>query len=518
VGVVRASAVRLKGAKIQHGVEHEQGQAGRGDGRDAELLDQQPQQRQAEHEDADADHRVAGQQLGGAAAPQPLTPAFSVLLAGPPCARAARMLEQETICIRGSVEGCVKLIRFACVVAIALGLASPALAAQVAELAKAQAADPAAVYIRASGWVSSAKGPVFVELLTDKDEAAIRLRTADNATPEIHLLDTPYDALKLLADKRMQFLWQPLSEWAGPTLEPMRDRGLVKLRAAAAARRVERPSSSTVESTVRPRVRSVLQLARYLIQIGRSAEAETLLQQELAGIRFKGGTSWSGIEWFSVGGVIASARWERGDSDGTIKQYEFMERTMGASAFTPNAMISRASFLARAGRYGEALSLIDATWAAWNRDNRGVKVAGSDRQFGWIRACALEGLGRHAEAVAAFEPVLRSNDTRDPHYYVEEDSVLKVRGAACMKDSNALATLLEDQLRNDLSPDALVTLQPSFRPKRDLALWEKVRSDPALRKAASERMRELPPEMTAALNSWDDYPAGAGKEPSLTPR
>ena len=87
-----------------------------------------------------------------------------------------------------------------------------------------------------------------------------------------------------------------------------------------------------------------------------------------------------------------------------------------------------------------------------------------------------------------------------------------------MKDSNALATLLEDQLRNDLSPDALVALQPSFRPKRDLALWEKVRSDPALRKAASERMRELPPEMTAALNSWDDYPAGAGKEPSLTPR
>jgi tetratricopeptide (TPR) repeat protein len=378
-----------------------------------------------------------------------------------------------------------------------MGAPNRADAEQLSDLAKAQAADPAAPYIRASAWVQTGNGgPAFVELLTNGDEAALRERTQTNANPKLQLITYPTDVVTLLADKKMQFLWEPLLDWAGGTIEFMRDRTLAKLRVAAAAGNAAQPSSTTSESAVGPKVRSTIQLAQFLIAIGRISEADQMLAGALAH------TKRSSIEWFSLAAWIASARWSAGDDEGAIRQYEFIESTMGNSPYTANAKISRASLLAQSGRYNDALQLIDSTWAAWTRDNREQKISGSYRQFAWIRACALEGLGRHAEARTAFQPVLQSRDTRDPHFVVESDDELTMNGFKCMKDSRAVIGLLKDGLVNDLHPRAVTLLQPGFQPTRDVGFWEEVRSDPELRKAAADRMSVLSPSLSAALNGW----------------
>lgn len=374
--------------------------------------------------------------------------------------------------------------------------------AQIADIAKAQAADPLAPYIKASSWVVTAKGPTFVELAVAQQEAALRVREGANQNPKLEMLSSPWDVLKLLADKRMEFLWQPLSEWAGPNLEKMREQRLTQLRLSAAAGDASAPSSDTSESTVRPKIRAVLQLAEFLIDIGRSEEAENMLQRQLASIEPRKDGSWKAIEWFSVAAWIGSARQKRNDFQGAIAEYALVERRLGNSPYAANATINRAALLVESGHYAQGLAVIDPLWERWSRDNREYKIGGSNRQFAWIRACSLEGLGRHAEADAAFQPVLDSNDTNDPHYVVETDDSLKLRGLVCMKRTSAVIQLLGNQLNNDLSPDGLLFMQPEYRPQRDAEFWNKVRSDPTLIAVARQRMRVLPEEMTPALNGW----------------
>lgn len=369
-------------------------------------------------------------------------------------------------------------------------------------IAKAQAADPLAPYVRASNWLSTAKGAVFVELLIDQDNAALRLRQVSNQNPEIRVLDSPSDVLKLLADKRMQFLWQPLAEWAGPNLEKMRDQHLMRLRVAAAHGDANLPPSTTAESVVRPKVRAILQLARFLMAIGRSSETESILQQQLGTMKVKTDGSWNAIEWFSVAALIGGTRLSRNDFDGAIAEYALIERTLGNSPYADNATINRAALLAQSGHYAEALAAIDPLWVRWSRERRGEKVRGSERQFAWIRACALMGLGRQAEAEAAFEPVIEANKTYDPHFVVETDDTLKLKGLVCMGQTSAVVQMIADQLENGLSPEALLLLQPAYRPQRDSAFWERVRSDPTLISMSSVRARVLPQEMTPALNGW----------------
>ena len=373
--------------------------------------------------------------------------------------------------------------------------------AQIAEIANAQAADPVAPYVRASGWVQTGDGPVFVELMLDDTNAGLRLRSADNADPKINVLE-PRQALDLLADRRMQFLWGPLAEWAGPGLEKMRDRSLAQLRTAAAAGRPGRPPTMTSESAVRPRIRAIVQLANFLTGVGQGAEAERILQDQLLTMKPRTDGSWSAIEWFSVAAAISTSRWERGDSDGAIAQYEFIERTLGNSPYTDNATISRAALLARTGRYDEVLRTIDPLYTRWSSQNREYKVKGSERQFAWIRACALHGLGRHAEAEVAFRPVLEASETRDPHYVIETDDELQIRGLVCMGDVGGVSAMMAAALKDDILTSSVLILQPSYRPNRDVELWAKIRSDENLARLARERMRILPPELTPALNGW----------------
>lgn len=382
---------------------------------------------------------------------------------------------------------------------ISIAICAPANAAR-------GAVDRSARYVKAASWVNGSRyGPAYVELMINGEDAAVRVRSAAKADPEIYILSSPSDVLSLLADKHMQFLWQPLESWAGPGLVPFRDRTIARLQVAAAAGNPKYSPSTTAESTVRSNTRALLQLAYFLAKVGREDEAEQLLRRRLATMKFKGGESWQGIEWFSVAAGIGRSRGWRNDYDGAAAQYQFMERAMGDSPYAVNATINRASLLALGGRYGEALSAIDAAFARYIADSRGAKVPGSERQFAWIRACALAGLGRHTEAEEAFRPLNVERERNTQGFVIEPDSDLQFRARMCMKQERAMIELLSGDLRDDLFTDSvLLTLQPGFQPRRDQALWAAVRSDPGLMTLARERLRELPPEMIPALNGWRD--------------
>jgi tetratricopeptide (TPR) repeat protein len=358
-------------------------------------------------------------------------------------------------------------------------------------------------YVKASAWISGRRGPVHAELLINGDDAAIRVRSADLPS-RVYTVSMPSEVLVLLADKHMEFLWKPLAEWAGPGLEAFRERKLAKLRAVADAGYTPYRARTASESTVRPKIRALLQLANFLAATGRFAEADQLLQQQLDGMKVKGSAGWSGIEWFSVAARIANNRWARGDNEGAIAQYAYMEGAMGNSPYAVNATVNRAAFLAMAGRYGEARPAIESAYARYLKDNRGDKIAGSERQFAWIRACALEGLGRHSEAQAQFRVVMDEREWSDPDFVIESNANVRVRGWTCMKQTEPIVAYLKDSARNDLFAAALMVLQPARRMKRDQELWTKVRADPELARVVSERMRALPAEYDAALNGWSD--------------
>lgn len=365
------------------------------------------------------------------------------------------------------------------------------------------AADPSAAYVKASGWVEGAEGRTFVELLIDGDDAALRTRVAGASRPRYLILTYPADALMLLADRRLEFLWAPLTDWTGPSLERMRARMIRRFRSAMETARPDAPSANTSESTVRPRVRALLQYARMLDLTGHGADAEEMLRGQLSTMRFKQGGGWRGIEWSSVATAIAVSRVLRDDRAGAIAEYATMERAMGRSPYTVNAIVNRAASLAMDGQYVSALATVDQAWARYLKENQGDKVPGSERQFAWIRACALSGLGRDADARVQ-ERVLRDDrELYDDHFVIEPDNDLLVRSAKCRRDGAEVARLIGRDLRRVGRSQALILLQPAYRARgADVAIIDAVRADPALKAAAATHVRVLPPEMTAALNGW----------------
>ena len=228
-----------------------------------------------------------------------------------------------------------------------------------------------------------------------------------------------------------------------------------------------------------------------------------MLRERLVQMQPKRGVSWRGIEWQSVTAAIAWSRSQRNDQAGAIAEYEAVERTLGTSPYAVNATVNRAATLAYEGRYAEALTAIDGAWARYLKDNRGDKVPGSERQFSWIRACALHGLGRTDEARGAMPVLQDDREIKDADFVIEPDNDLKLRIATCTRDGPEFARLIARDLRRVGRSPALLLLQPAYIPRGNYrAIMATVRADPALKAAAASLMRTLPPEMTAALNGW----------------
>ena len=181
---------------------------------------------------------------------------------------------------------------------------------------------------------------------------------------------------------------------------------------------------------------------------------------------------------------------------------EDIQAQAGKSEFGLNGMINHAATLVESRRYAEALDLIDRAWALFTKSGDEA-LTGSERQFAWIRSCALGGLGRNDEADAAYAVVRNSGDVSDRDYIVDRKELIEWRGLWCRRREADLKALMLAELAASRPSIAVLALQPGYRPEfEDPELLAKLRADPDIVAAARLRMRTLPAAMTPALRKY----------------
>jgi hypothetical protein len=369
------------------------------------------------------------------------------------------------------------------------------------------APDPYAAWIKASGTMDYHGRPVRVDLLVNGHEAAIRARAG--AAVEMRPITTADMAILLLLDRRLEFLWPALLDWAGPDLGRFRAFSVADAEAAYNNGELRAPPRTTAESSTRPKTRRLFQYSEALWFAGYRDKARALVDTARAetGLR----TDWDRTEWTMLSARLASYTDNAGQHDDAIKLLIEAKATLGAdSPYAINFDINRAAYLAEAGRSAEALALIEtlAPQFETKKDGKygkgGEKVPGSERQFAWIKACALSGLGRAEEATRALAPVLNERQARDPDFVVTPNAAIRQRAYVCMKQVDGVVRELLAEMDEVLvAPRALYWMTPGATPAGlDPAMLAAVRADPRMKAAMAGRLRPLPAELTPALNGW----------------
>jgi len=403
------------------------------------------------------------------------------------------------------------------VAAAVLAAGGPAMAWQAAPApAPVPASPPALVHlpagvpaalvplIRAQGTIPDAHPGKTFYLIVEGAFAGV-IATENGAFLGGWPLATPHEELRVLADRRLAFMWPAIEAWAGTALEPMRARMLTDAQERYRTG-TPKPAKSTAESSVRPATRALLQLAAELDSAGRTAEATALLREKLAKPPGKG--DWQHSEYAMTALRLATIRYGRGDMTGAVEVLLAASAALPDSRYNLNFDINRASYLVQGGQYAAGLDLIDRTLARYTGE-LGEKwtpgedqVPGSMREFALIRACALNGLGRGDEAKAELGALLNAPEPTDPVFVLTNNATLRFRALLCQRDVEALAGFIADTLNGPVVADGLlVWLQRDFEtPYLDPALVQAVRTHPKVRAAAATRVRVLGPELGAVLN------------------
>ncbi|HEY0149810.1 MAG TPA: tetratricopeptide repeat protein [Allosphingosinicella sp.] len=360
--------------------------------------------------------------------------------------------------------------------------------------------DPFAAMVRAGGDVEIEGARVRLEFLADGPLAVLRLTRAEGDVA-IHPLTAPAEILLLLADKKVAFLWPALREWAGPSLERLRSNLLNSARLGYEQRQAVFFANDTGQSILRPRARAVAQYARALERTGNIENALEVLRREGAALNLK--KSWDRAEYSIFGVQAAGVLHNSGQSDAALREVSKALSVLGSSRYADNLAITRAAILTESGRYAEGLEAIDKLWDR-HRKRGDEKVAGSERQFAWIRACALHGLGRVAEAKAGFPDLEARPDPVDEDWIVPSNASIETRALQCFGDVEGLVRLSVTQLESGgLMPYILLALQPHFQVPNDVRkVWEQVRADSRVIAAAKDRFQPLPANLAPALAGW----------------
>lgn len=376
-------------------------------------------------------------------------------------------------------------------------------------------ADPLTATPLASGKVT-VEGVIYtLDFVAFENRAFLRYSSPDTPQPYLQPLTNVPEAMAVLADRDVAFLWPALTEWAGADMTRMRDRLLAEARA-----RFERGASygditSTAQSTVMPQARAAMQYADALSAAGRHDEAIALIVKEVERRgRARRGSSWGSIERVVMITQLAKFEVTAGRRDAALARLRAGSKEYADHEYGINFDVNLAARAAEGGRYDEALSVIESALLAFERSTPADgddKIPGSELQFQWIRACALNGLGRRAEALPVIGALMQAPQARDDQFYVPANDALQTRALVCMGEVEALAILFARQNTLPAGPSALLWLQPAFAPLAiDPTLVARVRADPAFRKAFDGRWRELPASFAPALSGWKGA-AGAAR-------
>ena len=335
------------------------------------------------------------------------------------------------------------------------------------------------------------------------DKAVLSARLPDGSVSGIRILNDVSDALAVLADERLSFARPALLAWAGSDLSILRDAALARSRVAAAAGIVSAiPKGQNEQWTGNGPLTSTLQFSRILASSGRADEAIAILRTAIVQAPVKPDAN-DPRPFLAI--RLAAVLFEYGAPEAAV---DLLDKASQDATNEPdlklNIDVNLAQFLARTGHYQRALLLIDAAWKQFQvpmADDELSSVPDSAAQFAWIKACALDGLGRHEQARALIAGI-----SSGPPRAWEIPVPAKARLGAfiCMHDSAGLADEFQAQLASARpGSDLFTALQPaSYRFAPDAETVAAALRRPALAKAMAGRVRSLDPQFAAALRDW----------------
>lgn len=332
-------------------------------------------------------------------------------------------------------------------------------------------------------------------------------------------------AVVMLADRRMEPMWEPLLFFAGNDLGELANRQ-VELRRTAMERRAPLGyARATLESLADHSTRAQMDYSLALADAGRMDEAISLLDREIAASARPERGGWNRNQqwtWLSLQLRKAQILYNRQNDDRAIAIWQELERTPGLDrSFRINVSMNLAAAYAETGRYQQALDLITTAGEQFARSG-GDQIAGSARQFAWIRACALRGLGRRDESETAMQSLDQAEEPQDwGGIALAGNRELRVRAAICLNDVDRLARVLSDPEAQLLTSSDM--LQPGvLRRRAELAdLREQLFAHPRMTEYAA-RWRALPGDFQPVLRNFfgsgsDVATATAGAAPTAAP-
>ncbi len=343
-------------------------------------------------------------------------------------------------------------------------------------------------------------------LQIEGDIAYLRLPSASEVEPKLRTIGSVDDALAILADERLACVWPDLLKWAGPDLRLLRERALARAAQAFVGDSTPPTPKDFNEKSSRRSSKKFLVLTQYILALnrsGRTGEAIELTKSQIVAPTSGGNQAFNQAQLKTI---LAALLFDAGDADHAI---EVLRRASNdpkiKKSYKMNVDTNLALTLARTGQYSEALNMIDQVAPAHAESNSGLfgnpKNPASNAYFSAIRACALKGLGREAEAL---ETVAMISGETSASVQLSESSVARLISFSCMHDDIGLAKELANQL--SMAPPAgdiflFFQVGKEVYPAERETLEKAIAQDVAV-KAMGGRVRVLSGVFRPALASW----------------
>lgn len=360
---------------------------------------------------------------------------------------------------------------------------------------------------------------------TAADEIPVVTVTRNGVPVQRMFVVSPPLALQILADRRLSELWTPLLAITGAKLERLRDARLADVRRALAEGYTEF-IPETPELALRPSARAAFVLANELAAAGQRDEAIRIAADMRGAVPRKGDVGQH--EWVTETLQLAWLRAMDGDVASGLKTLTEGIEPVRQSGYAVNLMLTRAAYLVESGAAADALALVEQARARFDAPDqpkgksKAHDIAGSNRQFDWLRACALMQLGRRDEATLLLTSFASTLTPRDKKFVTVSSPDLHLRYARCIDDAAMASQVYLDSLRDQvIGGYALVELQPArIDVRADANFYDRIRQDAALAPVLAERMRILPADLEPALTSWQTpvgrWRAGGGSAGAVT--
>lgn len=362
---------------------------------------------------------------------------------------------------------------------------------------------------RASGIVAIGDNAVPLELRTAGDLAVMTVTLPDGRSAPYRAVATVDDAVEILADQRLAFAWPALLAWAGADLTALRDRALARAEQGdAIGVATASPRSQSERFAGDDAVTATLQHARALVRAGREGEAVALLRRRIAeshAADLSQHRDGFGTALFTI--RLASILFDAGDEAAALATLDALS---GDASIAPhyrlNIDVNRALLLAQAGRYAQALALINASLKTFRgdlpaADNQAIKIPDSEANFAWIEACALDGLGRHDEARARLAQIAPQVEGGT---LTSTTQSARLSGFLCMHDAAGLAREIAADLA--VAPpggEIFARLQPlGWSRPVDQETIRRALAEPILVANLPSKARLLPPALQPAVAGW----------------